>query len=91
MIFDKCDSNEPCATNHLIEEEIGFELKNNGRHLVVECCDYKIDFWPSTGKFIPRENDFGNHYGVRKLVEYVRNREKIRDYYASRKIKEESG
>jgi len=32
---------------------INIEIKNNGIHIIV---DNKIDFWPTTGKYIVRKN-----------------------------------
>jgi hypothetical protein len=45
---------------------IPFEAKNNGIHLIVEGIDCKIDYWPSTGKFIARNGNEGR--GIKNLL-----------------------
>lgn len=41
------------STALLDKEKIPYEVKNNGIHYVV---DGRIDYWPTTGKFIVRSN-----------------------------------
>lgn len=36
---------------------IGFSIKNNGLHLIVEGRDGYIDVWPTTGKWYDRQCD----------------------------------
>lgn len=38
----------------LTEQGIEFENKNNGTHLIVRVGDCVVDFWPTTGRWIPR-------------------------------------
>lgn len=60
-------SNTKSSTQMLIDNGIDFESKNHGSHLVVNTPKGLIDFWPSTGKFIPR--GFGRSgRGVRKVI-----------------------
>lgn len=69
---EKKESNREWSTQHLKDEGIVFESKNNGIHLIVYVPDseLKIDFWPSTGKWIPR--DTGDQYrGIRNLIKYI--------------------
>jgi len=61
----KAENNE-YSTNLLIKENIDFESKNGGNHLVVKGINSIIDFWPSTGKFIVRGGKSSR--GVRKLI-----------------------
>lgn len=51
---EKKASNQENSTKILQEKGVKFESKNWGNHLVVEGKKGLIDFWPSTGKFIPR-------------------------------------
>lgn len=60
-------SNQDWSTQKLVDEGIAFESKNWGNHLIVETQNGKVDFWPSTGKFIVR--DTGKHgRGIRQLL-----------------------
>lgn len=52
----------------LLDKGIRFESKNFGYHLIVEGKQSIIDFWPSTGKFIVRQNRKKGH-GIGKLLE----------------------
>jgi len=63
-------SNERSSTNMLLDMGIEFESKNSGNHLVVGCGDTKIDFWPSTGRFISRD---GKHdaRGINNLLKVL--------------------
>lgn len=45
--------NKICSTSILQSMGINIEIKNNGIHIIV---DNKIDFWPTTGKYIVRKN-----------------------------------
>ena len=67
---EKRNSNKEQSTNLLVKNEIPFECKNNGNHLIIE-SNPKIDFYPSTGLWRVRgENK--NHRGVRSLLKYLR-------------------
>lgn len=47
-----------------------FEAKNNGEHLVIPTLNGSIDFWPSTGKWKPRDSaDMG--MGLIDLLAYM--------------------
>ena len=63
---EKRGSNNRYSTQLLIDSGIKFESKNNGVHLIVEGIKCKIDFWPSTGKFITRNGKRGR--GVFNLI-----------------------
>lgn len=62
----KKQSNLEYSTELLRANGIKFESKNNGVHLIVEGKDCKIDFWPSTGKFIDRNGNSGR--GVMNVI-----------------------
>lgn len=67
----KRNDNVQSSTQLLIDHDIDFTVHNNGYHLIVTYERELIDFWPSTGKWIPRET--GKHYrGVRKLIQYIK-------------------
>ena len=57
------------STELLTENGIWFESKNDGIHLIVG-TDNKVDFWPSTGKWIVRAGKSGR--GVMNLVKYMK-------------------
>lgn len=44
------------STEILKDKGVWFESKNDGAHLIVTGKLGKIDYWPSTGLFIPRYN-----------------------------------
>jgi hypothetical protein len=54
----------------LTKYEIPFEIKNDGTHLIVEGNINFIDYWPSTGKWIDR-NQTRSGFGVRTLIHYI--------------------
>lgn len=56
------------ALKSLKDNNISYEEKSNGIHLVVEG---KIDYWPTTGKFI-RRSDKKQGRGIRNLVRVVK-------------------
>jgi len=51
---DKKENNRASSTKMLLKKGIAFSQVNGGMHLIVNGKDGVIDFWPSTGKFIPR-------------------------------------
>jgi len=57
------------AINHLQTNNILFERKNDGVHLVVEGTTCRIDFWPITGKWATRRGVKG--YGLRNLITFI--------------------
>jgi hypothetical protein len=61
--------NAASSTAFLKEQHIPFEPHNNGAHLVVAGI---VDFWPSTGLWIPRDKKHKRGRGVFKLVRFVR-------------------
>lgn len=46
--------NRESSANILTEHGVQFETKNMGAHLIVSHDGHVIDFWPGTGKYIPR-------------------------------------
>ena len=54
----------------LINNCIGFVVKNEGMHLIVEGPQGFIDVWPTTGKWICRV-DHNQGFGLRELLLYI--------------------
>ena len=54
----------------LINNNIGFTVKNNGNHLIVEGDKGFIDVWPTTGKWIDRMTTTQG-FGLRELVNFI--------------------
>lgn len=65
---NKKRDNQEYSTNLLKENDIPFESKNFGVHLIVM---NRWDFWPSTGLFIDRKNQRRNR-GVRNLLKLAK-------------------
>jgi hypothetical protein len=55
---------------HLVKENIPFETKNNGAHLIVEGNSCFIDYWPGTGRWNSRDGVSG--FGVRSLIQHIK-------------------
>lgn len=62
-------SNREVAVQVLFENDIPFESKNGGAHLIVTGKDGLVDFWPGTGKFIVRGGKTGR--GVFTLLKLL--------------------
>jgi len=69
---DKRAKNTKSSTEILAENRIGFESKNFGSHLIVTGSKGKIDFWPSTGKWRDRNNQWQGR-GVIGLLKRLKN------------------
>ena len=54
----------------LINHLIGFTVKNEGMHLIVEGPKGYVDVWPTTGKWICR-GDQKQGFGLRELLLYI--------------------
>ena len=54
----------------LINHLIGFTVKNEGMHLIVEGPVGYVDVWPTTGKWICRTSK-REGFGLRQLIQYV--------------------
>lgn len=47
-------------------------VKNNGAHIIIQIGgDDKIDFWPGTGKWIPRDTQ-QHERGILDLIRYIK-------------------
>jgi len=57
------------AQQYLEEEKILFKEVNDGVQLTVEGPSCFIDYWPSTGKWITRENKYEG-FGLKELIKY---------------------
>lgn len=69
---DKKSDNIKKSTQLLIDEGIDFITQNFGIHLIITCWRGKVDFWPSTGRWIFRDKDFRGR-GVKSLIYYIKN------------------
>jgi hypothetical protein len=50
---------------------IQFEVKNDGAHLIVRHEGQTVDFWPGTGKFIPRAPRSRHGRGVFNMLKLL--------------------
>jgi hypothetical protein len=50
---------------------VEFEVKNEGVHLIVKHNGKTVDFWPSTGKYIPREPKPKHGRGVFNMLKML--------------------
>lgn len=50
---------------------VSLESKNDGAHLIVEHAGKTIDFWPGTGKFIPRTTGAKHGRGVFNMLKLL--------------------
>jgi hypothetical protein len=69
----KKQRNKHGSTSLLESNNIKFDSKNNGVHLIIDGCDEIIDFYPSTGLWIIRSKQIKSR-GVRKLINRIKNR-----------------
>jgi hypothetical protein len=63
--------NQSSSAAMLSKNNISYESKNDGNHLVVHGENMTVDFWPSTGKFIIR-GDTRHFRGVKFLIKIAR-------------------
>ena len=67
---DKKSKNLQRSTQLLIGEGIGFTTNNFGIHLIIDSYRGKVDFWPSTGRWVFRDKDFRGR-GVQSLISHI--------------------
>ena len=63
--------NKSTSTQFLVSSSIEFRSNDEGTHLIID--EYNtgvIDYWPSTGLWIPR-NTKKRHRGIRPLIKYI--------------------
>lgn len=65
----KRQNNHESALKLLKENNIEFESKNNGLHLIIHGRNCRIDFWPTTGKYITKDGNSGR--GVFNLIKLL--------------------
>lgn len=61
------------ATSRLAIEQIDYDVRNNGVHLIV--TDFQgdiIDFWPTTGNWNTRNR--GSSSGLNNLIRYIKDK-----------------
>lgn len=59
------------STGMLTGLGLQFEVKNDGAHLIVRHEGQTVDFWPGTGKFIPRKPGARHGRGVFNMLTYL--------------------
>lgn len=65
-------SNNRCrSTGMLTGLGLQFEIKNDGAHLIVRHNGLTVDFWPGTGKYIPRTPKAKHGRGVFSLIKLL--------------------
>lgn len=67
---EKRANNRQASARLLNEYKIPYLSKNFGAHLVIECADQVIDFWPGTGLWTVR-GDPKKRRGVLHLIKHV--------------------
>ena len=68
---NKRAGNRENAVIILKHEEIEFESKNIGAHLIVQGIGGIIDFWPGTGKYVTRCGTYSGR-GIRNLIKIAK-------------------
>lgn len=63
--------NTEYSTEYLRELGVPFEVCNHGAHLIVAGI---VDFYPSTGLFIPRDRSYGKDRGLHRMLKFLRAR-----------------
>lgn len=61
--------NRHSSTQMLADAGYQFETRNGGVHLIIKYRGIMIDYWPSTGKWIPRGGTASR--GIRPLLTYL--------------------
>ena len=70
---DRRGRNRAWSAAKLRSEGVPFMSKNDGAHLILKRTGHAaIDFWPGTGKWIPRGGGEPRR-GIRSLLRYLRN------------------
>lgn len=69
----KKESNKVLSPEILQENDIEFESKNDGIHLIVKHNNHVVDFWPTTGKFIFRDMPIEGR-GVFNLIKIIKHK-----------------
>ena len=63
--------NRDCSAYILAEKGYAFESKNEAAHLIVRHNGLTVDFWPGTGKYIPRTPKAKHGRGVFNLIKLL--------------------
>jgi len=67
---NKRTNNRVTSANILKENNISFDVHNNGAHLIVRHEGFIVDFWPGTGKYIVRGSNTYKR-GVYRLLKDI--------------------
>lgn len=68
---ERRERNREGGAEVLAKAGVSFESKNSGAHLIVTHGGKTVDFWPGTGKFIPREKNPRHGRGVFNLLKII--------------------
>lgn len=66
----KRGENKARSTQHLKDAGIVFESKAFGDHLIINHAGHVVDFWPTTGVYIPRHTQKRGR-GVFNLIQWL--------------------
>jgi hypothetical protein len=64
-------SNRSDSPQLLADAGLGFEIKNDGAHLIVAAGSKTVDFWPGTGLWIVRGTAIRRR-GVDRLINFAK-------------------
>ena len=77
------------AKEVFLENNIAFEIKNNGYHFVIRTENNRYDFWPTSGKFMVNSSGKSVQGGLTKLVsEIIKSRKSFEDTIFEKDIEE---
>lgn len=60
------------SIQRLYDEQIDYDQKSPNHLIVTDFQGKLIDFWPSTGKFIPRDYKDRTSSGLNNLIRYIK-------------------
>jgi len=61
----------PVVKEVLLENNIPFEIKNNGYHIIIRTGSHRYDFWPTSGKWMIDSDFKVKTGGLNKLLEKI--------------------
>lgn len=56
----------------LLENNIAFEVKNNGFHFIIRTENNRYDYWPTSQKYMVNSNFKIKHGGLTALIEEIK-------------------
>ena len=61
----------PAVKEVLLENNLPFEIKNKGYHIIIRTQDHRYDFWPTSGKWMIDKDFVFRYGGLTKLIDKV--------------------